>query len=98
MKEADYVFTGEGAIDFQTKFGKTPIGVSTLAKERGIPVIAFAGKVGEGIDDLYGLGIDSVIGIIPGITTLDEALVNGSINLEKSAENISRVIKISGKL
>lgn len=29
---ADVVFTGEGSIDFQTKFGKTPAGVAETAK------------------------------------------------------------------
>ena len=90
---ANLVFTGEGAIDFQTKFGKTPIGVSKLAKEKGIPVIAFAGKVGEGINELYELGISSVIGIMPGVTTLEEALAKGKENLEVSSENIARIIK-----
>ena len=27
IKEADYVFTGEGGMDYQTKFGKAPYGV-----------------------------------------------------------------------
>ncbi|MEM5031567.1 glycerate kinase [Limosilactobacillus fermentum] len=29
---ADYVLTGEGSIDFQTKFGKTPYGVAKTTK------------------------------------------------------------------
>ena len=33
IKAADYVFTGEGGMDFQTKFGKAPYGVSRLAKK-----------------------------------------------------------------
>ena len=49
---ADYCFTGEGGIDFQTKFGKTPMGVAKAVRERNphIGVVAFAGHVGEGID------------------------------------------------
>lgn len=30
--DADFVFTGEGGIDFQTKFGKTPYGVAKACK------------------------------------------------------------------
>ena len=37
-------------------------------------MIAFAGKVGQGIDELYDLGIKSVVGIVPGVVTLEEAL------------------------
>ena len=37
--------TGEGKIDMQTLRGKTVAGVARLARERGVSVIAFAGKV-----------------------------------------------------
>lgn len=33
-KNADIIFTGEGGIDFQTKFGKTPYGVAMATKKR----------------------------------------------------------------
>ena len=94
LKGADYVFTGEGSIDFQTKFGKTPIGVAKISKKYNVPVIAFGGKVGEGIDDLYSLGIDSIIGITPRIMLLDEALKKGKDNLEISVENIARILNL----
>lgn len=93
VRKADFVFTGEGSIDFQTKFGKTPIGVAKIAKKYNIPVIAFGGRIGEGIDELYSLGIDSVIGITPGIISLDEALSKGKDNLEISAENVVRILE-----
>ena len=94
VKGADYVFTGEGSIDFQTKFGKTPIGVAKVAKKYNIPVIAFGGRIGEGIDELYSLGIDSVIGITPGVISLDEALSKGKDNLEISTENVVRILNL----
>lgn len=93
VRKADFVFTGEGSIDFQTKFGKTPIGVAKIAKKYNIPVIAFGGRIGEGIDELYSLGIDSVIGITPGVISLDEALSKGKDNLEISAENVVRILE-----
>lgn len=93
VRKADFVFTGEGSIDFQTKFGKTPIGVAKIAKKYNIPVIAFGGRIGEGIDELYSLGIDSVIGITPGIISLDEALSKGKENLEISTENVVRILE-----
>lgn len=33
VKDADMVWTGEGSIDFQTQFGKTPFGVASHAKK-----------------------------------------------------------------
>ena len=94
VKDVDIVLTGEGSIDFQTKFGKTPIGVSTISKKYNKPVIAFSGKVGQEIDELYDLGIKSVIGIVPGIVTIEEALKNGVKNLEVSVENIFRILDL----
>lgn len=94
VKDVDIVITGEGSIDFQTKFGKTPIGVANISKRYDKPVIAFAGKVGDRIDELYDLGIKSVIGIVPSVVTLEDALKDGAKNLEISVENIFRILKI----
>lgn len=95
VKNCDLVFTGEGSIDFQTKFGKTPIGVAGVAKKYGKPVIALAGKVGDNIDDLYEGGIDSIFGIMRGSTSLEEALKDGRENVEKASENIMRLINLN---
>ena len=93
LTNADYVFTGEGGIDFQTQFGKTPYGVAQAAKELDKKVIAIAGHIGEGIEDLYDKGIDAIFGIIPELTTLEQTLKNGQKNVETTCENISRVLK-----
>ncbi|RRJ62664.1 glycerate kinase [Paenibacillus oralis] len=92
---ADVVFTGEGGIDFQTKFGKTPYGVAKAAKEAGKKVIAVAGYIGEGIEALYEEGIDAVFGIVPGAGELEKLLAEGPQNVERTCENIARVLKLS---
>ncbi|WP_336782522.1 glycerate kinase [Paenibacillus illinoisensis] len=94
LDDADVVFTGEGGIDFQTKFGKTPYGVAQAAKEAGKPVIAIAGYVGEGIDTLYTEGIDAIFGIVPGAADLGKLLREGPENVERTMENIARVLKL----
>lgn len=91
---ADYVFTGEGSIDGQTLFGKTPFGVATIAKKHSVPVIAFAGRIGTGVEPLYDNGFDAIVGILKGVTSLDEALSLGEQNLAFSAENICRILKL----
>ncbi|MCM3691129.1 glycerate kinase [Neobacillus niacini] len=93
MIGADYVFTGEGSIDGQTLFGKTPFGVASIAMKYSIPVIAFAGRIGKGVEPLYEHGITSIVGILKGVSSLDEALKSGEANLEFAAENICRVLK-----
>ena len=63
-----------------------------IAKKYEVPVIAFAGKVGKGSEELYEMGITSVIGILPEIVTIEEALKSGKLNLERSIQNVSRLL------
>ena len=93
IRDADYVFTGEGGTDFQTKFGKTPYGVAKLGKKYHKPVISLAGYLGEGIDSLYGEGFTAIFGIIPGACDLSTALKNGPSNVARTKENIVRLLK-----
>ncbi|MFV5490878.1 glycerate kinase [Acinetobacter sp. ASP199] len=84
IAQADYVLTGEGKIDSQTALGKTPFGVAQVAKQFNKPVIAFAGLVGEGIESLYQAGFSQIVGINPPGYSLEEALKNAEVNLEKA--------------
>jgi glycerate 2-kinase len=95
LAAADYVFTGEGSIDGQTQFGKTPFGVASVAKQYDIPVFAFAGRIGEGAESLYENGFNTIIGILKEVTSLDEALQAGEQNLAFATESICRVIRSS---
>ena len=90
IAQADYVLTGEGKIDFQTKFGKTPWAVAQVAKSLNKPVMAFAGVLGEGIDELYQQGFSQIIGINPADCTLQEAMKNAEVNLENAVANCLR--------
>ncbi|MEO2301992.1 glycerate kinase [Bifidobacterium longum] len=91
---ADVVFTGEGSIDFQTKFGKTPVGVAETAKRHGKPVIAVAGHIGTGIDELHEVGIDAVFGIAPGAASLSELLADAAANVTRTTEQIVRTLQL----
>ena len=91
---ADVVFTGEGSIDFQTKFGKTPAGVAETAKRHGKPVIAVAGHIGTGIDELHEVGIDAVFGIAPGAASLSELLADAAANVTRTTEQIVRTLQL----
>ena len=94
IKGADFVITGEGSIDSQTRFGKTPYGVVSVAKKYGVPNITLAGNVSKDIEILYDYGFDAIFSITQGVDNLDNALKNGKVNLEKTAENIARLIRI----
>ena len=92
IKEADYVFTGEGGTDFQTKFGKTQYGVAQIAKKYDVPVISLAGYIGKGIDHLYDKGFTAIFGILAKAENIDQALKDGPQNVERTTENVVRLI------
>ncbi len=73
MRGADLCLTGEGRIDFQTAFGKTPKGVADVAVEMNVPVIAVGGSVATdatNLDELF----QAVFSICNGPLTLEEAM------------------------
>jgi glycerate 2-kinase len=94
VQNADLVITGEGKIDHQTIFGKTPIGVAKIAKKFGVPVIAIAGNVSLDSDVVFQHGIDALFSIVPGVISLDDAFKNAEQYLEKTAANIATVWKM----
>lgn len=94
MKGASWVITGEGSIDAQTRFGKTPYGVAQIAQKYNIPTIALAGNVSDDIDILYQYGFHSIFSIMPGVQSLEKALENGKKNLEMTASNIARLLSL----
>ncbi|WP_297951434.1 glycerate kinase [uncultured Lactobacillus sp.] len=92
IKEADYVFTGEGGTDFQTKFGKTPFGVAKISQKYHVPVISLAGHLGQGIDQLYDEGFTAIFGILAKTEDIEQALKDGPENVSRTTENIVRLI------
>ena len=94
LKDADLVITGEGMIDYQTQYGKTPYGVAKLAKKYNIPVIAIAGGIGKGAEELYSKVFDSIFSIVDKPMQLEEAIENSVLLLQNTAERIMRVLKI----
>lgn len=95
LQNVDFCFTGEGGIDFQTKFGKAPYGVLRAAKSvnSSITVIALAGYIGKDVETLYEEGFDAIFGIVPGAADLDTLLAQGKENVARTAESIARLLK-----
>ncbi len=89
VKDADLVITGEGRIDGQTVYGKTPIGVAKAAKKYGVPVIGIAGSLSLDSEVVHEHGIDALFSIVPGITTLPDAFENAAHYMERTCRNIA---------
>ncbi|MBE5099298.1 glycerate kinase [Priestia aryabhattai] len=97
IKDADLVITGEGRIDGQTIYGKTPIGVAKTAKRHSVPVIAIAGSIGVGSEAVYEHGISALFSVVPGAVDLSEALEKAGENIERTAKNVASVISLAIK-
>ena len=93
VREAEFVITGEGRTDFQTAFGKAPVGVAKVAKQFRVPVFCLSGGLGEGADDVLALGIDAVMSVSVGPMTLEECMSAGSALIESGSTRLCRIIK-----
>ena len=94
LEGASFVVTGEGEINFQTVFGKTPVGVAKLAKKRGIPVIAIAGSIDNGADKVHEAGIDAMIDIVPAPIPLERAIENAFDLAVEAAARAARFVSV----
>ena len=94
LKGVDLVITGEGMLDGQSIFGKTPIGVSRTAARKEIPVIAVAGTLGDGVEKVLDYGISSYFSIIDRPSELKDVVARSSGLLADLSEQIIRTIKI----
>ncbi|MDF2532837.1 MAG: glxK [Clostridia bacterium] len=95
MRGADLVITGEGMMDYQTQYGKTPYGVAKTAKKYNVPVVALVGQIGKNANVLYEMGIDSIFSIVEGVTTLESAIADCSRLMQDAAERVMRLYLIA---
>jgi len=85
IKGADLLITGEGQIDFQSAFGKAPIGVARLAKKHSIKTVAIAGRLGERYEKVLEEGVDVLFSLEDLAGSTDEAMKNPFFYLENAA-------------
>ena len=85
LKGADLVFTAEGQLDGQTAFGKAPAAVAQRSRAAGIPCIAIAGSIGEGVEDLAAIGIDAAYSLCDDPVSLADAMANAAKLIKATA-------------
>lgn len=98
IANADLVITGEGRIDFQTAFGKTPAGVAKVAKKKKVQTIVIGGAIA---DDAYGIfnhGIDGLVSACVRDMSLQEAMKHSKLYLANAAERAIRLVLIGQKI
>ncbi len=92
LQDCDLVITGEGAIDGSTIFNKAPVGVAKRAKKYNIPVIAFAGTLGDGYQKVYEHGIDAVFNVQNKPMSLQDSMKDTK---ELLIDSVNRVMRVS---
>lgn len=93
MADADWAFTGEGGVDAQTLMGKTPFGVTEVARRAGAKVVIFAGRVAPDASVLLEHGVDRIVGITAEGTPLAQALREGAQSLQRAAAEVCRTLR-----
>ncbi len=87
---ADLLITGEGQLDHQTLFGKTPMGVLAIAKAGNIPIIAIGGAIETPTLPLLEAGFTALFSTNFAPQSLPEAMDATAQNLEEIGLQIAR--------
>jgi len=96
VRTASLVLTGEGRMDGQSAGGKTPVGVARTAKRHNVPVVALVGMLGAGYEDCHAAGIDVILSISQGPSTVAQAIAEAPARLRDAAEAVARMWKLRG--
>ncbi len=92
-READILISGEGATDYQTAYGKAPVGVCRRGAKYGKPGFIISGTLGRDYDAVYESGVTSVLSTIVSAMTNDEAIAQSETLLRKAAVRLVRTIE-----
>jgi glycerate kinase len=87
---ADLVVTGEGSLDAQTLHGKAPAAVARLAHDRGVPVVAVAGRVTLSAGDLASAGVVAAYALVDEAGSEQDALERPGPLLERIGARLAR--------
>jgi len=94
---ADLVLTGEGRLDYQTRYGKAPGAVAALASKHAVPCIAVAGMLDDSAYELHEAGFSAVFSLCPGPVPLQQAVAHTAAYLARSTEQAMRCLQ-AGRL
>ncbi|WP_415855977.1 glycerate kinase [Sinomonas sp. G460-2] len=85
---ADLVITGEGSLDGQSLTGKAPIALADRARERGIPVVAAAGRILATAEELAEHGIEAAGALVDLAPSPAEAMAEGAAYLRRAVAEL----------
>lgn len=94
IRSADIVITGEGSLDIQSMYGKLVHGVCKESFRQKKTVIGICGSYSLNKKELKKLGMHAAFSIVPGPSSLEDALKSWRTNMISMGENIGAILKI----
>ena len=98
MKNTNLVITGEGRVDSQTAYGKTPSGVAKSARKYGIPTLVIGGGITDDAKDIFSHGIDALESACARDMSLEDAIKHSREHLANAAERAIRLVLVGKKI
>ena len=94
IKDADYIFTGEGRFDEQSMMGKVICGITKRAVKAQVPVICVAGGLEPVGDEVYTKGLTAAFSINQKPLPFEQAAPLSAQSLAATMENIVRLLAL----
>ena len=95
---ADLVITGEGRLDSQTRFGKTPASVAALAARYGVPVLGLAGSLSDDANVNFKHGFAALSASVARPMSEAEAMRDAGRQLSRAAERLGHSLLLGQRL
>lgn len=94
LENADLVLSGEGKLDGQSLRGKVVIGVARRAKQKGVPLIAVVGDIGDDIAGAYDEGISAIFSTNRLALPFEKAKQRCKRDLALTMDNLMRFVSL----
>lgn len=98
LEGVSLVVTGEGRADWQSAFGKVMQGVGRRCLRQGVPAVAIVGSMGDGAEQIFDYGIESMITTVNGGMPLEEALERAEELYLGAARRLFRMLRAARSL
>ena len=86
IKDTDLIITGEGCVDEQTIYEKSPVGVSKIAKSENIRCVLVSAIRSQGWELIFSHGVNAIL-------VISEFLANGNNSSLVTEEDITKAFK-----
>lgn len=86
----DYIITGEGRFDEQTRFGKLPLRMAQLGNKHNTPTIGLCGSLLCSVDELP--EFKAIFSIVNGIMREQDAMINAPYLLSQTVKSLTPLL------